>query len=335
MQNYEAQKAATRKYDVVSVCNALVDILFEANNQDLHQHGLTKGTMHLVDRQTLDAILSDFLGKQKAEELGGSALNAMRTLTQLEKKTCFAGMIADDHFGNKIRTRLAELNIAGHLHLTSEEATGLCIVLVTPDGERTMVTYLGASRLYNSEHLPRKELTEAAYFHFCGYQWDTDGQKSAMQEALSIAKNANTRISFDLADPFVVQHHNEQFKTIIKDYADIVFANKEEARLLWGTDPVTTAETIAALGATAIIKLGSEGALIQHGNERIHIKAVSTQVVDTTAAGDMFAAGFLYGLTSAKPLAQCGQIAATLASDVISRFGATLSANVLHAVRSQ
>ncbi|MFK7824851.1 MAG: adenosine kinase [Oligoflexales bacterium] len=322
-----------KSYDVVSICNALVDIIFDASDEDLKEHNLTKGNMHLVDRSAQEILLSAFKGKSKGEELGGSAMNAMRALARLGKKTCFAGMVAEDHFGGKIKKRLGELSINGHLNVTKEEATGTCMVLVTPDGERTMVTYLGASRLYNSSHIPHKELTDADYFHFCGYQWDTEGQKKGILEAIKIAKDANTIISFDLADPFVVNNHKNDFLEIIKDHADIVFANKEEAHLLWGTEPKETAKVIASQGATAVIKLGSEGALIRKDDKEVKVSPISTQVVDTTAAGDMFAAGFLYGQSNKRPLDECGRIAATLASDVISRYGASLSQEAIDLVR--
>ena len=320
-------------YDVVSICNALVDIIFDATDEDLKAHNLTKGNMHLVERSAQEQLLDAFKGKNKGEELGGAAMNAMRALARLGKKTCFAGMVAEDHFGGKIKKRLGELSINGYLNITEEEATGTCMVLVTPDGERTMVTYLGASRLYNCSHIPRKELVDADYFHFCGYQWDTEGQKKGILEAIKIAKDAGTIISFDLADPFVVTHHKDDFLEIIKDHADIVFANREEAKLLWGLEANETAKVIASQGATAVIKLGAEGALVRKGDQEVKVSPVSTQVVDTTAAGDMFAAGFLYGQSNKRPLDECGRIAATLASDVISRYGASLSQEVIDLVR--
>lgn len=321
-----------KTYDVISICNALVDIVFEANDTELASHKFNKGEMHLVDNKTRETLLEQFLSRQKAIELGGSCLNAIRALALLNKKTGFTGMVSEDDFGKQIQERLAKLNISGNLHVTNQEATGTCMVLVTPDGERTMATYLGASRLYDQSHIPSQHLQQAKVFHFSGYQWDTEQQKEGIHAAIRLAKESDTLISFDIADPFVVRAHREDFVKMVSD-SHIVFSNKEEAKILYGLSPEETGKKIASNGAIAVIKLGAEGALICHGDEVTKIEPVQTNVVDTTAAGDMFAAGFLYGYTSRKPLSECGKIAATLASDVISRFGATLSETALEKVR--
>lgn len=321
-----------KNYDVVSVCNALVDIIFEANDRDLEKYKFTKGNMHLVDRQVQEALIKDFSGREIAQELGGSAMNAIRTLATLGKKVCFAGMIAQDTFGSLIEKKIKNLKITGHLNTSVDENTGTCMVLVTPDGERTMVTYLGASRLYDSRHIPREVIKDSKYFHFCGYQWDTEGQKTAIMEAMKLAKDHGTMISFDVADPFAVSNHREDFLQVIRENADIVFANKEEAKLLYGLNPEETAKKITADGAIAVIKLGSEGAIICKDKQMVQVQPVKTQVVDTTAAGDMFASGFLYGLCDDRELDECGRIAATLASDVISRYGAVVSEKAIKAV---
>jgi sugar/nucleoside kinase (ribokinase family) len=288
--------------------------------------------MTLVDRPTQEALLQQFKGQQKAIELGGSSLNAIRALALLDNRTAFAGMISDDTFGQKIRQRMEELRIKGHIYSSETEATGTCMVFVTPDGERTMATYLGASRLYNKTHIPRQDIADSKVFHFCGYQWDTEGQKEGILAAVEEAKKADTLVSFDLADPFVVQHHKDKFAALLKQ-ADVIFANREEAKLLYGLTPEETAEKLAEHGAIAVIKLGAEGALIRQENHVVKVQPVATKVVDTTAAGDMFAAGFLHGLTSQRPLDECGRIAATLASDVISRYGATLSSQIINDIK--
>lgn len=323
-----------KAFDVVSICNALYDVVFSAEDADLKRHGFKKGNAHLVDRATQISLLEQFKGREKAGELGGSAMNAIRTLAQLGKKVCFGGAVADDDHGGKIRARLDELNIPYYLKSYSDEATGTCMVLVTPDGERTMVTYLGASRFYGKDVLPEEYPGNSSWFHFCGYQWDTEGQKETIRYAAAKAVAAGTRVSLDLADPFVVMHHKENLIEMIESSASVVFANEEEARLLFGQDPEKTAERIGSEGRIAVIKLGARGALICRGSEQVQISPVLTKVVDTTAAGDMFAAGFLYGLCEGQPLDVCGRIAARLASDVISRYGATLSVQVIDSVKA-
>lgn len=323
-----------KNYDITSVCNALMDVLIEIEDVDIHRLGLTKGVMHLVDSHRQREVLSQFTAKKKVTELGGSSMNAIRTLASLGHKTVFAGMVNDDEFGNRIRERMNALGIKSFLGGHSDESTGTCLILITPDGERTMNTNLGASRLYDSTHIPHQEIAESHIFHFCGYQWDTADQKKALRSSIDTAHKHNTVISFDLADPFVVDRNRGDFVNLIESEADIVFANREEARLLFNTSPEDTARRIAATGSIAVVKLGADGAIVVKGKEEFRISPVPTQVIDTTAAGDMFAAGFLHGFLKGRDLGTCGKIAATLASDVISRVGAVVSDNALTKVKS-
>jgi sugar/nucleoside kinase (ribokinase family) len=333
-----------KRYDVVGICNALVDILVEAQDFDLADLGLNKGIMHLVEADRQQEVLAHF-GRRLSQgqplvdshhatvELGGSALNAIRTLASLGRKTVFAGMIGSDEYGTRILHRMRELGIEERLGRTAE-GTGTCVILITPDGERTMNTHLGASRLYDERNIPAQEIEQAKVVHFCGYQWDTDGQKRGIRKGIDIAKQHETLVSFDVADPFAVGRNRDAFIDVITNDADIVFANREEAHMLWGGSPEEAASKIAATGAVAVIKLGADGALVQRGLQAYHIKPVATRVVDSTAAGDMFAAGFLYGFTAGKQLDVCGHMAATAASDVISRVGAVVSDDALSRIRS-
>ncbi len=314
-----------KKYDITSICNALMDILIEATDQDLQTLGLRKGVMHLVDSARQQEVLKYFAGKAQVTELGGSSLNAMRTLASLGHKTVFAGMVNDDEFGTKIKKRMDGLGIKSYLGGHYTESTGTCVILITPDGERTMNTNLGASRLYDKTHIPHLEIGESHVLHFCGYQWDTAEQKDAISAAIRTAHQHNTIISFDIADPFVVERNREDFIRLIAEEADIVFANKEEAKLLFNSSPEDAGRRIAETGSIAVIKLGADGALVCKGSEQVRIAPVPTTVVDTTAAGDMFAAGFLHGFMKGRDIGRCGEIAATLASDVISRVGASIS----------
>ncbi|MBI2601836.1 MAG: adenosine kinase [Deltaproteobacteria bacterium] len=320
------------KFDVVTICNALVDISYQASNADLAKFQLTKGHMHLVDSAKQKAIHEHFSGKNASVELGGSSLNVIRALAALQKKTAFIGMVSSDHYGYIIKKRMEDLKIGNRLIFSDEDSTGTCVILVTKDGERTGNTHLGASRLYNKDHVPFDDIRRTRVFHVSGYQWDTKSQKEAIMAALQAAKEANCKISFDVADPAVVMHHKGDFLNIISEFADIVFANEEETRLLFDRKPTEAASLIADIGAIAAIKLGSKGALIQKGKEIFTIPPVKATVVDTTAAGDIFAAGFLFGYLSEMSLDTCGQLAAYMASDVISRFGTTVSHEVIENV---
>lgn len=321
-----------KNYDVITICNALMDIVVDASEDDIQRFALTKGHMHLVDANKQKELLQHFSSRQQTIELGGSAMNAVRALALLKKKAIFVGMVAQDSFGAQIQKRMSELDITSHLHTSTQEPTGTCLILVTPDGERTMNTHLGASRLYNKQVIPSDELSQTSVLHISGYQWDTEDQKQAIGTALGLAEKAGSLVSFDVADPHVVSVHGADFRKVIENHADIVFANREESFLLYGLNPEETAQKISDMGAMAVIKLGAEGALIQKGKDKVRVQSVKTHVVDTTGAGDMFAAGVLYGLISALPLSDCGKIAALLASDVISRYGAHLSDEVISQV---
>ncbi len=321
-----------KKYDILTICNALVDILYHAKEEDLRHFNMAKGCMSLVDAQQQKEILNYLGGREAAIELGGSSLNVIRTLAMLHKKTVFAGMLSVDRYGREIHKRLAELQIKSHLRDTDQDATGTCVILVTEDGERTMNTHLGASRLYDIDIVPEQDIKQSRIFHFSGYQWDSEQQKQAILKALHVAKEAGCLISFDLADPFVVKHNKKDFSRVINEFANIVFANEEESRLLFDLSPEETARKIAAAGKTAVVKLGARGAVIGTESALIPVAVVPTTVVDTTGAGDMFAAGFLYGWLSQLRLEDCGKLASLLASDVISRYGAKLSPKVIQLV---
>lgn len=317
---------------VLSICNALIDILVEVDNDEFSALGIEKGVMHLVDASTQHKLLSRFADHKLSYELGGSAMNTTRTLAALGIDTMFFGTVGKDDFGTKILSRMADLGITSRVELTSEP-TGSCAILITPDGERTMNTCLGASSHYHDELVPHEDIRKASILHFTGYQWSTDHQRHAVKNAIKTAKEFGTKVSFDVADPFVVRAFGEDFRQTIIDSADIVFANAQEARDLYGCEPAEAAKIIADSGAVAVIKLGSKGALIRSGNDEYKIAPVTTTVVDTTAAGDMFAAGFLYGYIKQFPHEQSGAIAARLASEVISKIGAVLPTNAINQIK--
>ena len=314
-----------KKYDVSSICNALVDFLVEANDSDVEALKLNKGVMHLVDDAAQQSVMDHFKDNNKTSELGGSSMNSIRTLAALGANTFFAGMIGKDELGQRVQARLDDLNIDSTLVENADFATGTCFVIITPDGERTMNTNLGASCHYDLSIVNEQAVKDSKIFHFCGYQWATDNQKAAIMKAIEIAEKNDGLVSFDVADPFVVNLNKDEFADLIAEHADVVFANQEEAKLLYGLSPEETAKKIMDTGAIAVVKLGAEGALVGKGGELIKIKPVKTEVVDTTGAGDMFASGFLFGLSQGKSLEECGNIAAAVASDVISRIGATVS----------
>jgi len=321
-----------KKFDVVGICNALVDILLEVDEATITHFELTKGVMHLVDAERQKALLNYLAEADKTIELGGSTLNALRSLAGMGAKTSMAGMIGRDDFGQMITSRMQDLAIHPVLGV-SDEHTGTCLVMITPDGERTMNTCLGASRLYDHSNVPHAQIKDSRILHFCGYQWDTDQQKAAIYQAIETAKKHGTLVSFDVADPFVVERNRDEFLQLIKDHADIVFSNEKETELLFKLSPEEALKQITASGAVGVIKLGARGAIVGKGEEKVTIAAEKTSVIDTTAAGDMFAAGFLYGYSQGKDISTAGKTAATLAACVISRIGTSVLTETLARAR--
>lgn len=318
--------------DVTSICNALIDIVYEVSEEELKVFNITKGHMHLIDSKDQSKLLEYFKGKHTKVEIGGSSLNAIRALALLNKKTSFTGIVAKDKFGDEIQDRFNDLEILNNLSISGKGSTGTSQVMVTPDGERTMSTYLGASCLLTPDLIPVNDIKNSKVLHVSGYQWGSPEQISTAETAMRIAKASGCMVSFDLADPMVVNANKETFVKIIEDYADIVFANEEEAKLLFNMSHEKTAKKIDSLGAIAAIKLGSKGSYIFSKEQSFYQDIVPVSVVDTTAAGDMYAAGFLYGIVSQMSLKNCAATAASLASDVISTYGATLSTKIISEV---
>jgi sugar/nucleoside kinase (ribokinase family) len=323
-----------RPYGVVSICSALMDVVTTISEEDLEMLALKKGYSCIVTEEQYKQLLEKIHTQHFSYEIGGSSLNAIRALALLEVKTAFLSGVGQDAYGDKIRTRFQELGIAGKLPTIPHLHSGSCMVLVTPDGERTMATFLGASVLFTAADIPKEEIQGARIFHCSGYQW-FGPQKQVLLEALAWAKQHGVMISVDVSDPSVAQYLREDMLHVLSEYADVIFANREEAHLLFGGSPQKVAQELATQGKLAVIKLGSEGALLHRGQEQVFISAEPVTVVDTTAAGDMFAAGVLYGLLQERSLAQMGHMGAILAGDVIGHYGATLSKEAIHRLQTE
>jgi sugar/nucleoside kinase (ribokinase family) len=321
-----------KRLEVFGVENALIDILIKVSYEELKKTELSKSNMHLVDATKQSKLLDMFESKAWSTELGGAALNTIRTLSMLGVSTGFAGAIGKDKYGGIIKNRMEEIGVEHYL-AEEDAASGTCAVLITPDGERTMVTCLGANSLYREEYLPLDVIGRAKILHFSGYFWDTPGQQTAINAAITEAKKNGVLVSFDLADTIVLNSYRNEFLYTVHEFADIVFANEEEIKILYGLEPENAALKISQKGATVAVKLGARGSVVARNSELIYVPAVPTYVVDTTAAGDMYAAGFLYAFLKGRSLEESGKCGSILASDVISRVGATLSQSALNQVK--
>lgn len=309
---------------VYGIGNPLIDVIVSVTDDDLETLGLHKGTMNLIDLDKRLELTEFIKGKKEPSfSCGGSCPNTVITLCSLGVESTLAGKIGSDEYGSIYRERLTSLGVKDSLAV-SENVTGSSIILITPDSERTMNTYLGANRDFHSDDVVESEVANADYFHFTGYMWDTENQKQAIKKALKIAKANGTVVSFDIADPFAVGRYHDSFLELIKESCDIVFANKEEARIMFDNyDPYECCKTMGKLCETAIVKNGKKGSFISHRGRIFEIPVQGPETpVDTTGAGDTYASGFLYGLCNGMDIEKSGTIASLLAGQIIKQVGA-------------
>jgi sugar/nucleoside kinase (ribokinase family) len=312
--------------DIYGIGNCLMDILVNVEDSELNLLGLNKGIMHLITDEQRDKLVSYIDKKPKKMVSAGSCPNTMMSLAALGLRVILAGKIGTDSFGVEYEKQILQHGVVSHLKKSSFP-TGSSIILISPDSERTMSTHLGACTQFTKDDFEKEGIANAGYLYFTGYIWGSESQKEAVQEALNTAHASRTKVVFDAADPFVVKKNRQDFLSIIKDHADIVFANREEAKILFDTDnPLVAVERLAELCSIAVVKLGAEGALIkQKGSETVRIPVNKVKAVDTTGAGDVFAAGFLYGQCKKMGIEESGVFAAFLASQVVCQIGASFS----------
>ncbi len=322
---------SNKSIDVVNIGNVIMDIIIKVSDEELKKLGVEKGIMHLVDENRQRKILDILMGKEKEFEMGGSGPNMLRTLAILGGKCALAGLVAKDIYGTEYVNRMEKLSIINKVRMSENGITGTSIILVTEDGQRTMNTNLGNSRYYTVSDVPTEEIKQAKYLFVTGYQWDTKAQIDSMEAALKIAKENGTQIAFDLADPFAVGRSKEAFEKVINEYANVVFANEEEAKMMYQDYAEKCVEKIAQNVDIAVVKVGSRGSLVKEkGKEMIQIKPTTENinVIDTTAAGDMYAGGFMYGLVNGYDVERCARIGSRCAEEVIQNIGAKLPEDI-------
>ena len=289
--------------------------------------------MHLIDLEQKRALLNSLQSNsfEITTEIGGSCPNTLTTLSKLGIKTALAGKIGNDELGNLFKSKIQQKNVDSFLKRGNLD-TGTSIIFITPDGERTMNTYLGACQEFSDNDLSEEMIKNSKYFYFTGYMWDTEPQKAAIIKAIEIAKTNNVRIVFDLADPFAVNRYKNDFLDLLEKHIDISLANAEEAKILTGLNPKEAANEIGKFCTTTVIKNGQYETYIMNNKNLYTIESFSTEVVDTTGAGDNFAAGFLYGLLEGLPIEDCGKIASFIALKCIEKIGAHAPDNILELV---
>ena len=309
---------------IIGLGNALVDVLATLEDDTLlEEMGLPKGSMQLIDDAKLQQINTRFSQMKTHQATGGSAGNAILGLACLGAGTGFIGKIGNDHFGDFFRNNLQKNDIEDKLLISEQLPSGVASTFISPDGERTFGTYLGAAATMKAENLTLDMFKGYAYLYIEGYLVQ---DHELILRAMQLGKEAGLQICLDMASYNIVEGDLEFFDILITKYVDIVFANEEEAKAYTGKDAWGAINEIASKCSVVIVKLGAQGSCIKKGTECIKLEVPPVKkVVDTTGAGDYYAAGFLYGLTCGYSLEKCSIIGSILASNVIQVVGTTLS----------
>jgi len=321
--------------DIVAIGDAIVDVIATAEDSFLAAHGLTKGSMQLLTTEQADAL---YAAMGPAREIsGGSAANSMAGVAALGLNAGFIGQVADDQLGDIFAHDMKALGVRFETPPISDgRPTGRCLIIVTPDAQRTMNTCPGASHELTPQRLDEQMIRSASITFLEGYLWGPERPRRAMLRAAQIAHEADRTVAFTLSESLCISGRREGVLGMIEGgMIDVLFANEDEALLLAGAGDLDGAiDKLSPLVSTLVVTRGPAGALgIQSGN-RVQINAAPVErIVDTTGAGDLFAAGFLAARCSARPLDRCLEAGAQAAAEVISHFGARPEANLKELVR--
>ena len=313
----------TAKYDVVGIGNAIVDVLAHADDNFLRSHELAKGAMTLIDSETA-ASLYEEMGSA-VECSGGSAANTIAGLASLGGKGAFVGKVRDDQLGAIFRHDIRTLGVGFDTLLAqSGTPTARCLIFVTPDAQRTMLTYLGACVDLGPDDIDPGVIEDSKVCYLEGYLFDPPQAKEAFVKASEIAHGAGRLVSLSLSDAFCVGRYRDEFRDLVKNHVDVLFANEDEINSLYETKTFDEAlQHVREDCEVAALTRGENGAVIVSGDEVHVLDAESVaNLADTTGAGDAFAAGFLFGFTREMPLDKCGRIGAIVAAETIQHLGA-------------
>ena len=313
-----------KKFQVVGIGNAMVDVLTQETEAFLSEAGIEKGIMQLIDMNRAVDLYSR-IGAAK-EISGGSAANTIAGIAHLGGRTAYVGKVKDDQLGAIFAHDLRAQGAVYETKLAPKDAaqeTGRCIVVVTPDGERSMNTYLGVTEFLEPSDIDVDMMTDAEWIYLEGYRFDGPDSHAAFAKAINACKGHGGKVSITLSDPFCVERHRDAFRMMIREDVDLLFCNRAEMLSMYQTEDFDAALAQAAKEVSIVACTDSDnGAHILSGGQRWHAPAVPTQIVDATGAGDLFAGAFLWGLTNGHDLETCGRMGCVAASEVISHIGA-------------
>ena len=309
---------------VIGIGNALTDMLVNLSSDEvLTRYNIARGSMSLVDSKLQSEVSKAVAGRPYSLSLGGSADNTIRAMARLGAEVGFIGKVGRDTTGDFFEQALSNLGIQPVI-FRGENRSGKCVSLISPDGERTMLTHLGAALELHADEISEQVFTGYDCLYIEGYLVQDHTLISSVARK---AKQCGLKVAIDLASFNVVAENIDFLRELVREYVDIVFANEDEAKTFSGeSEPINALQYISEMCNLAIVKIGMKGALIKQGEQVVHVGIMAAaKRVDTTGAGDFYAAGFLYGLTLGLDLRQCGTIGAVTAGKVIEIVGTTLS----------
>lgn len=312
-----------KEFGITGIGNSIVDIIVQVEDDFLEENDLRKGMMSLVNLDEIQNLEKKF--KIETTVSGGSVANSIVCMSQNDINSVFIGKVADDEIGSAFINGLNKEGVKfGSSQFSDTEKTGRCIVMVSKDAQRTMSTYLGISQKLNDKDINEDLIKKSNILYLEGYLWDLDDAQSAIKKSISIAKENETKIAFSVSDVFCVERFRDSFIEIIKNDCDIVFANEEEIKALTGeTDVNEVSNSLIEKNKILAVTRGDKGVLIMSQNSKYELESEKIDnLVDTTGAGDIFAAGFLEYLIKNREIEECGKRGIELASKIIQQYGA-------------
>ncbi len=319
-----------KKFQVVGIGNAMVDVLARADDSFLAQAGIEKGIMQLIDMERAVTLYGS-IGPAR-EVSGGSAANTIAGIAHLGGRTAYVGKVKDDQLGAIFAHDLRAQGAVYETTFAPKDAadeTGRCLIIVTPDGERSMNTYLGVTEFLTPDDIDEAQMADSEWLYLEGYRFDGPDSHAAFAKAIAACKAAGGRVSLTLSDPFCISRHRDAFRDMIQNDVDLLFCNRAEMLSMYETDDFDAA-LLRAADHVAIVACtdGSNGAHVLAQGARWHLPAIPITIVDATGAGDLFAGAFLWALTHGFSLPDCGHIGNIAAAEVISHIGARPEADL-------